>query len=120
MSLTPPQLFATLVVVAVLMLVTGIRGGWIKLPKRRVKYDDLDAQIAADFAPGERAEARALVDSVLAHARPDDQKRAWRSLLDGTRGNLPRLRKVAPKVIESLARVYRMFGDTLDDAPKAE
>lgn len=109
--MTPPQIFAALVVLAAVMALAGARGGWLKLPKRRVRYDDLDAQIAADFAPGERAEARALIDSILVHAPPGDTKRVWTSVLAGTRGNLPKLRKVAPKAIESLARVYHLFGE---------
>lgn len=118
--MTPPQIFALLVALAVIMAIAKMRGGGLKLPKRRARHDDLDAQITADFAPAERAEARALVGSVLAHARPDDQKRVWRSLLDGTRGNLPRLRKVTPKAIESLAKIYRLLGDTPGEAPKPE
>lgn len=118
--MTPPQIFALLVALAVVMAIAKMRGGGLKLPTRRVRLDDLGAQIAADFAPAERDEARALVDSVLAHARPDDQKRVGRSVLDGTRGNLPKLRKVAPKAIESLEKIYRVLGDTLGEAPKTE
>jgi len=118
--MTPPQIFALLVALAVIMAIARMRGGGLKLPKRRVRHDDLGAQIAADFAPAERAEARALVDSVLAHARPDDQKRLWRTVLDGTRGNLPKLRKVAPKAIESLEKLYRLFGDTPGEELKTE
>jgi len=114
--MTPPQILAAMLVLAAALGVAGLRGGWLKLPKRRMRYDDLDAQIAADFTPGEREEARAIVDQVLAHAKADDQKRVWRGLLDGCRGNLPKLRKVAPKAIESLAKIYRLFGDTAGTA----
>jgi hypothetical protein len=117
---SPPQIFAVLVAVIAVLALARLRDGGLKLPRRRVRHDDLGAQIAADFVPAERAEARALVDSVLAHARPDDQKRVWRSLLDGTRGNLPKLRKVAPKAVESLAKIYRLLGDTPAEAPKPE
>jgi hypothetical protein len=118
--LTPPQVFAALLIAAAALAVAGVRGGWLRPPTRRVKHDDLDAQIAADFAPQQRAEARAIVDAVLAHARPDDEKLVWRNLLDGCRGNLEKLRRVQPKAIASLAKVYRLLGNTLDRTPPAD
>ncbi|HET7462248.1 MAG TPA: hypothetical protein VFJ82_13410 [Longimicrobium sp.] len=117
--MTPPQILALIVVLAAAMGVAGLRGGWLKLPKRRVRHDDLDAQIAADFAPGDRAEARAIVNAVLAHAHPDQHKRVWRSLLDGTRGDLAHLRRVRPKAIKSLAKLYRLLGDAPEEPPSA-
>jgi hypothetical protein len=34
----------------------------------------------------------------------------WRSLLDGTRGDIAHLRRVKPKAIESLGALYRLLG----------
>jgi hypothetical protein len=101
------------------MAVAGGRAGWLKLPRRRVRYDDLDAQIAADYPPKQRAEVRAIISEVLSHAHPDQQPRVWRSLLDGTRGDIAHLRRVKPKAIESLAKLYRLMGGGPGDAPAA-
>ena len=108
--MTAPQILGVMVALAAVLAVAGGRVGWLKLPKRRVRHADLDAQIAADYPPEHRAEARAIVDEVLAHAHPDQHGRVWRSMLDGTRGDIAHLRRVKPKAIESLGKLYRMFG----------
>lgn len=110
MSVTAPQLFGAMVALAGVLALAGGRVGWLKLPRRRVRLADLDAQIAADYPPEHRPEARAIVDEVLAHAHPDQHPRVWRSLLDGTRGDIAHLRRVKPKAIESLGKLYRVFG----------
>ncbi|HEU4560457.1 MAG TPA: hypothetical protein VFS20_21585 [Longimicrobium sp.] len=108
--MTAPLIFGAMVALAVVLAIAGGRVGWLKLPRRRVRHPDLDAQIAADYPPEQRAEARAIVDAVLAHAHPDQHERVWRSMLDGTRGDLAHLRRVQPKAIESLGKLYRMLG----------
>ena len=117
--MTRAQLFAAIFVAAAALAVAAVRGGWLKRRPRRVRHASLDAQIAADFAPEHRAEARAIVGEVLAHADPEQHTQVWRSLLDGTRGDIARLRRVKPKAIESLARLYRLMGGGPGDAPAA-
>ena len=82
--MTPPQIVVAMLALAAVLALAGGRVGWLKLPRRRVRHPDLDAQIAADYPPEQRAEARAIVEEVLAHAHPDQHSRVWRSLLDGT------------------------------------
>jgi hypothetical protein len=83
---------------------------WRARPKR-VGYDDPLRQIEADFPPAQRDEAKALVESIVAHAQPDDREIIRRRVVDAARGDIGRLRRSAPKAKEALDRVYRLLGD---------
>jgi len=107
----PRDLFFVLVALALVLWVAGRRGGWLgRRGPKRVRYDTLEEQVGADF-PAHRDEAMALMESVLAEAKPENREMVWRRLLDGSRGDIARLRKLAPKTIESLRKIYRLFGD---------
>lgn len=111
MSVRPQDALLIAVVFAAMMAVAGWRGGWLgRRRPRRVRHDTLDAQIAADFPPAQRAEAKALIDSLLAHARSDDHALVWRNTLDAARGDLPKLRRAIPKSIRALDRIYTLLG----------
>lgn len=109
--MNPRTLFFILVALSLGLWVAGRRGGWLgrRRPKR-ARYDTLEEQVGADF-PAHRDEAMALMESVLAETKPENREMVWRRLLDGSRGDIARLRKLAPKTIESLRKIYRLFGD---------
>jgi hypothetical protein len=108
---SPRTLFFVVVALSLVVWVAGRRGGWLgrRAPKR-ARYDTLEEQVDADF-PAHRDEAMALMESVLAETKPENREMVWRRLLDGSRGDIARLRKLAPKTIESLRKIYRLFGD---------
>jgi hypothetical protein len=115
-SVDPRGALLLAVVFAALMAVAGWRGGWLGRRPRRVRHDTLDAQIAEDFPPAQRAEVRALIDQLLAHARPDDHDTIWRRTLDAVRGDLPKLRRALPNSLRALDRLYQLLGTT--DTPQ--
>lgn len=78
---------------------------------KRVHHDDPLQQLEADFPPEHRAEATALIESIAAHARPDDRPIIWRRTVDAARGDIVKLRRSAPKAIAALDRIYRLLGD---------
>jgi hypothetical protein len=105
------DVFAICVVLALCLAVTGWRGGWLgRRGPKRVRFDTLEQQVDADF-PAHRDEAMALVDSVLARARPDDRAMVWRKVLDAARGDIARLRRIVPNTLESLEKIYRLLGE---------
>jgi hypothetical protein len=38
----------------------------------------------------------------------------WRRVLDGSRGDIRRLRKLAARTVEGLRKIYRLFGADVD------
>ena len=118
----PRELFFLLVAVAGGMAAARWAARWrASRGPTRPRYDTLEAQVAADF-PAHRDEAMALLESVLAEAKPENREMVWRRLLDGSRGDIARLRKLAPQTVEGLRKIYRLFGDeagATDDAPRA-
>jgi hypothetical protein len=117
--MTPPNVFVILVLFALCLGIAGMRGGWFSSRPRRVRYDDVEKQIDADFPSIDWPEARTLVESVVAHARPEDRAMVWRKLLDAARGDIARLRRVTPNTIESLRRIYGLLGEGGGNAPNA-
>jgi hypothetical protein len=78
---------------------------------KRVRYDDPVQQLEADFPPSQREEAKALVESILAHAKPEDRDVIRRRVVDAARGDIGRLRRSAPNAKAALDRIYRLVGD---------
>ena len=109
--MSPRDVFILLVAITLFMAIARWRGRRSGPRPKRVRCDTLDAQIEADFPPLHREEAKALVESILPHARPDDREMVWRRVLDAARCDIGRLRKVAPNAGASLQKVYRLFGD---------
>jgi hypothetical protein len=106
----PRTIFALLVALAAAIALAR----WIAARRgrpKRVHHDDPLQQIDADFPPEHRAEARALIESIAARARPDDRALIWRRTVDAARGDIGRLRKSTPKAIAALERIYRLLGD---------
>jgi len=105
------DVFFVCVVLALCLALAGRRGGWLgrRRPKR-VRFETLDQQLDADF-PAHRDEAKALVESILVHASAEHREMVWQRVLDGARGDIARLRKLAPKTVESLRKIYRLLGD---------
>ena len=110
--MTPKEILAILVVVTACMAIAGWRSGWLgrRRPKRVRRATPLE-QIDEDFPPEHREEAKALVRSIAAHARPEDQAIVWRKVVDGVRGDIEKLRRSTPKNIAGLERIYRLLGD---------
>jgi hypothetical protein len=103
------------------LLLAGARsrgGGLLRRGPKRVRFATLEQQVDADF-PAHRDEALALMQSVLAEARPENREMVWKRVLDGSRGDIARLRKIAPKSVESLRKIYRLIGDEAEpDTPR--
>lgn len=115
--MSPREIFVLLVALAAAMALAR----WVSARRarpKRVRYDDPARQLEADFPPAQRDEARALVESIVAHARPDDRDLVRRRVLDAARGDIGRLRQTAPRVGESLDRIYRVLGDDHPSAGK--
>ena len=87
------------------------RAAGFRMPRRRVEYDDPARQIEADFPPEHRAEAAALLESIAVHAHPEHQAMVRRVVLRGVRGRIEKLRRTASTSPESMARIYRFFGE---------
>ena len=112
--MSPRDVFIVCVLLALFLGITRWRGGG--LPRRgpkRVRYDTLEEQVDADF-PAHHDEAMALMQRVLAEAKPENREMVWKRPLDGSRGDIARLRKLAPKTVESLRKIYRLFGEEVD------
>ena len=108
------DLFFLLVAVALLMAIARWRRRLSAgAGPQRVRYDTLEEQVAADF-PAHRDEAMALMQMVLAEAKPENREMVWRRVLDGSRGDIRRLRKLAATTVEGLRKVYRLFGEEVD------
>jgi hypothetical protein len=114
------DVFFLLVAVAVFIAAARwlLAGGPLRRGPKRVRYDTLEEQVDADF-PAHRDEALALMESVLAEAKPENREMVWKRLLDGSRGDIARLRKLAPKTVESLRKIYRLFGEEVDGPEEA-
>jgi len=113
--MNPRDLFFVLVALALCLAVAKGWGRWrARVGAARVHYDTLEQQVAADF-PAHRDEAMALMEMVLAEAKPENREMVWRRVLDGARGDIGRLRKLAAATVESLRKIYRLFGDDVDD-----
>jgi hypothetical protein len=113
------ELCFILVAAALCMAIAKGRGRWWgRTGPARVRHDTLEAQVAADF-PAHRDEAMALMEMVLAETKPENRDMVWRRVLDGSRGDIRRLRKLAAKTVESLRKIYRLFGEDVDGAPNA-
>jgi len=120
---TARDVFFLLVAVAVFIAAARwlLAGGQIRRGPKRVRYDTLEQQVDADF-PAHRDEAMALMEMVLAEAKPENRETVWRRVLDGSRGDIRRLRKLASTTVEGLRKIYRLFGEEGDgpeDAPRA-
>lgn len=78
---------------------------------KRVRYDDPVQQLEADFPPSQREEAKALVESILSHAKPEDRDTIRRRVVDAARGDIGRLRRTAPNAKAALDRIYGLLGE---------
>jgi len=108
------DLFFLLVAVALFMAIARWRRRLSAGPgSRRVRHDTLEEQVAADF-PAHRDEAMALMQMVLAEAKEENREMVWRRVLDGSRGDIRRLRKLAARTVEGLRKIYRLFGEDVD------
>jgi hypothetical protein len=97
---SPRDVFILLAMAALFLAVARWRGGGLlRRGPKRVRYDTLEQQVDADF-PAHRDEAMALMESVLAEAKPENREMVWKRVLDGSRGDIARLRKLAPKAVE--------------------
>ena len=114
----PRELFFVLVAAAAFVAVARKGGGWLRRGPRRVRYETLEQQVDADF-PAHRDEALALMRMVLAEAKPENREMVWRRVLDGSRGDIRRLRKLAATTVEGLRKIYRLLGEDVDDAKDA-
>jgi hypothetical protein len=85
---------------------------------KRVRYDDPLRQLEADFPPEHREEAKALIESIAAHASPDDRALIWRRTVDAAGGDIGKLRRTTPKAIRALERIYRLTGGWSGDSTK--
>ena len=113
------ELFFILVAAALFLAIAKGRGRWWgRTGPARVRHDTLEAQVAADF-PAHRDEAMALMQMVLAEAKPENREMVWRRVLDGSRGDIRRLRKLAATTVESLRKIYRLLGADVGDAEDA-
>jgi len=117
--MSPRDVLIILVMTVFFMAVARWRGGGLlRRGPKRVRYATLEQQVDADF-PAHRDEAMALMQSVLAEAKPENREMVWKRVLDGSRGDIARLRKLAPKTVESLRKIYRLLGDEAEpDAPR--
>jgi len=106
----PREILALLVALAAAIALAR----WISARRgrpKRVRYDDPVQQLEADFPPAQREEAKALVESILAHAKPEDRDMIRRRVVDAARGDIVRLRRSAPNAIAALRRIYGLVGD---------
>ena len=108
--MSPPELLAVLVALAAAITLARWVAGRRARPKR-VHHDDPLQQLDADFPPEHRAEARALIESIAARAKPDDRPIIWRRTLDAARGDIVKLRRSTPNAIAALERIYRLLGE---------
>ncbi|HSU16069.1 hypothetical protein [Longimicrobium sp.] len=107
----PPR---TLFVILVALAAAIALARWLAARRgrpKRVHHDDPLQQIDADFPPEHRAEAKALIESIAAHAKPDDRAIIWRRTVDAARGDIGKLRRSTPRAIAALDRIYRLLGD---------
>lgn len=112
--MNPRDLFFVLVALALCLAIAKGLGRWRRRGPARVRHETMEAQVAADF-PAHRDEAMALMEMVLAEAKPENREMVWRRVLDGSRGDIRRLRKLAATTVESLRKIYRLFGEDVDD-----
>ena len=113
----PREIFSVLVLLAAAIALARWFAARRGRPKR-VRCDDPLRQLEADFPPEHRDEAKALIESIAAHADPDDRALIWRRTLDAARGDIVKLRRTTPRAIATLKTIYRLTGqrDAADSA----